>query len=172
VFLKVKTLKLKNLKILFSTMVLANFIRLMFKLQSLVRRTAYCKLSEMPAALPDMLACFQLAFTVYALRCDCRTQLFDNAASKDVSAVVRGVSRLGKLTLIAVERELSDRIIQNPDKIFDVFANLPDKLRRLELYKRCLCTYWSAVLTCIGYVGFIVNWTVALIVSQLLSNAP
>ena len=44
-----------------------------------------------------------------------------------------GDNRLSNLALIAVERELSDKLHQDPYEVIDMFASLPGKLRRLDL---------------------------------------
>lgn len=42
-------------------------------------------------------------------------------------------NRLSNLALIAVERELSDKLLQDPSEVIDMFASFPGKLRRLDL---------------------------------------
>ena len=44
-----------------------------------------------------------------------------------------GDNRLSNLALIAVERELSDKLLQDPSEVIDMFASFPGKLRRLDL---------------------------------------
>jgi hAT family C-terminal dimerisation region len=108
--------------------------RNMFAGQAITDSVAVYKLlSEMPAAFPDLLACFQLALTIPVASASAERSF---SAMRRVKTHLRssmGDNRLSNLALIAVEREIASKLIKNPDKVIDAFANLPGKQRRLEL---------------------------------------
>jgi hypothetical protein len=100
----------------------------------------FCKLYEMPAALADLLSCLRQALTIPTVLCPrvgtCSTQLSTmRRLIVHLQSSVMGDSKLSNLALMAGERELSGQLTKTPDKIIEVFANLPDKRRRLEVQR-------------------------------------
>jgi hypothetical protein len=95
--------------------------------------SAFCKLSEMSTAFPDLMACFQLALIIPVSSATAERSFSTMRRLKSHLRSSMGDNRLSNLALIAVERELSDKLLQDPSEVIDMFASFPGKLRRLDL---------------------------------------
>jgi len=95
--------------------------------------SVFHKLSDMPGAFPDLLACLQLALTIPVSSTSAERSFSTMRRVKTHLRSSMADSRLSNLVLIAVERRLSDSLMQNPDKVIDAFCQLADQPRRLKL---------------------------------------
>ena len=93
----------------------------------------YSRLSGMPSAFPDLLACCQIALTL-------PVGLASASAERSFSTMRRikthlrssmADERLSSLAIITVERELSEALMKNPDRVIDEFASA--SIGRLDL---------------------------------------
>ena len=90
--------------------------------QPLTAVAVYKTLSTMPAAFPGILLCFRVALT---LRVASATAERSFSAMKRIKTHLRASlsdSRLSSLALIAVERELSEKLLKDPSKVIDAAA--------------------------------------------------
>jgi len=94
--------------------------------------SVYGKLSEMSAAFPDLLACFQLALTLPVASATAERSFSTMRRIKSYIRSSMGDSRLSNLALMAVEREISNELLRNTDRVIDAFACSPGH-RRLDL---------------------------------------
>ena len=90
----------------------------------------YCRLSAMPSAFPDLLACYQIALTLPVSSASAERSFSTMRRIKTNLRASMGDERLSSLAIIAVERELSEAFMENPDKVIDEFAR---SKRRIDL---------------------------------------
>ena len=91
----------------------------------------YAKLSEMASAFPDLIACYQLMLTLPVASASAERSFSTMRRIKTHLRASMGDSRLSNLSLIAVEHEKSDKLLEIPDPVIDKFANL--HARRIDL---------------------------------------
>ena len=90
----------------------------------------YCRLSAMPSAFPDLLACYQIALTLPVSSASAERSFSTMRRIKTHLRASMGDERLSSLAIIAVEREVSGAFMENPDKVIDEFAR---SKRRIDL---------------------------------------
>ena len=82
----------------------------------------YKKLLEMPTAFPDVIACFALVLTLPVASATAEHSFSVMRHVKSHLRASMADSRLSSLSVIAMEREISDRLLINPSKVIDEFA--------------------------------------------------
>ena len=87
----------------------------------------------MSTEFPDLMACFQLALIIPVSSATAERSFSTMRRLKSHLRSSMGDNRLSNLALIAVERELSDKLFQDPSEVIDMFGSFPGKLRRLYL---------------------------------------
>ena len=76
----------------------------------------------MSSAFPDLLACYQIALTLPVSSASAERSF---SAMRRIQTHLRSSmadERLSSLAIIAVEREVSEAFMENPDKVIDEFA--------------------------------------------------
>jgi hypothetical protein len=84
----------------------------------------------MASAFPDLLACYQIALTLPVSSASAERSFSTMRRIKTNLRTSMGDERLSSLAIIAVERELSEALMENPDKVIDEFAR---SNRRIDL---------------------------------------
>ena len=92
----------------------------------------YKKLSAVPAAFPDILACFRVALTLPVASATAERSFSAMRRIKTHLRASLSGNKLSSLALIAVERQLSDQLIKDPAAVIDVFASLGSGKRQLD----------------------------------------
>ena len=99
--------------------------------QSISAADVYVKLSEMSSALPDLLACYQLVLTMPVASASAERSFSTMRRIKSHLRASMTGNRLSNLSLTAVESEIIDKILINPDNMSDAFAST--QTRRIDL---------------------------------------
>ena len=89
------------------------------------------RLCEMPNAFPDLLACFVVVLTLPVASASAERTFSVMRRVKSHLRASMGDDRLSCLSLIAVERELSEKLLKDPSKVIDEFASCSN--RRISL---------------------------------------
>jgi hypothetical protein len=84
----------------------------------------YCRLLEMSAAFPDLLACYQVALTLPVASASAERSFSTLRRIKTHLRSTMADDRLSNLAVIAVEREISDKLLENPARVTDEFASM------------------------------------------------
>jgi hypothetical protein len=100
--------------------------------RSLSVADVYQKLLAVPAAFPDLRACFRLAMTLPVASATAERSFSTMQRIKTHLRASMSDGRLSNIALIAVERELSGELMKDPTKVIDAFATTAGK-RRLDL---------------------------------------
>ena len=85
----------------------------------------YCRLSEIPSAFSDFLACYQLALTLPVASASAERSFSPMRRIKTRLRSSMADGRLSNLAIVTVERELSEALMENPDKV--LLTNLLDR---------------------------------------------